>query len=434
MKSILRNIVIAIITWEARTVLRKYKPRIIAVTGSVGKTSTKDAIYAALQNSFFIRKSQKSFNSEFGMPLTILGCDSGWNNPLAWIRNIFEGLALILFKNHYPRWLVLEVGTDRPGDIQSVAQWLQPDVVVITALPDVPVHVESFSSPEEVVIEKKALAKALKTEGTLILGGDDKSVLVLKKEFSDRTIQTYGVELYNDVVASHIAITYKDGKPQGMEFRVDEKKGSSIPVTILKRLGQQQVYPVLAAFAVARALGVDSLTAVKGLEDELGPKGRMRILDGYNNSTIIDDTYNSSPIALRAALATLKKLEAKGKKIAVLGDMLELGRYSAEAHRKAGIQAAGIADVLVTVGVRAKGIAEAAREVGFDPVCIQEFDTGESHEAGRMVRAMLEEGDIVLAKGSQSGIRLEQAVKEMLKEPQKAHELLVRQNKEWLER
>lgn len=431
-KSILRYIVVFIITWEANLVIRKYKPQIIAITGSVGKTGAKDTIYAALENSFFVRKSDKSFNSEIGVPLTILGCETGWNNPVKWITNIFEGLALILLRNHYPKWLILEVGTDKPGDIKSLTKWLKPDITVITALPDVPVHVENFRDPQDVAREKRYLAEALKEEGVLILGGDDKRTASLKKDFLKNQTIMYGIEAHNDVVGSHTSIMYdQDGKPLGMQFKVDEK-GSSIPIQILGKLGQQQVYPTLVAFAVARAIGVPSLTVAKALGSKVISRGRMCILEGYNDTTIIDDSYNSSPAAVRAALSTLKKIEVSGKKIAVLGDMLELGRFSADAHKKVGVQVTDIADVLITVGVRAKGIAAAARESGFNIECIQEFDTGEAKEAGRVVRAMLEPNDVVLVKGSQTGIRLEQAIKEMLKEPSRAKELLVRQEEAWL--
>lgn len=122
--------------------VRKYKPRIVAVTGSVGKTSTKDAIFAVLADNQHVRKSDKSFNSEIGLPLTILGCPNAWNNPLRWLQNIFDGFLLLVLPSRYPAWLVLEVGADRPGDISGVAKWLPVDVAVITRLPEVPVHVE----------------------------------------------------------------------------------------------------------------------------------------------------------------------------------------------------------------------------------------------------------------------------------------------------
>lgn len=431
MKQWLRLVVVKILTWEAQAVLRKYRPRIIAVTGSVGKTSTKDAIYSALESFAFVRKSEKSFNSEIGVPLTILGCDTGWSNPIKWLQNIIEGLALLFLVNHYPKWLVLEVGADKPGDIKKVAQWLKPNIVVITALPDVPVHVENFPNPKDVAREKRSLAEHIQTDGTLILNGDDKRVATLATQFPAITTVLYGVEPHNDIVASHISIVYeRPGHPIGMQFRVNEK-GSSIPLIMHGRLGQQQIYSVLAAFAVARAVGAGPLAIAKVQEKEQGPRARMRVLEGYNDTTIIDDSYNSSPVALRAALSTVKKIETPGRKIAVLGDMLELGRFSSEAHKKAGIQAAGIVDVLVTVGVRAQGIAEAAREAGLDAEKILSFDSGEAKEAGVAVRDMLEPNDVVLLKGSQSGIRLEKAVRELLKEPHKAKEILVRQEDAW---
>src|SRR3989344_3802688 len=129
MKLFLKQILISILKLEAKLVLKKYKPKIVAITGSVGKTSTKDAVYAALSKFYFVRKSEKSFNSEIGLPLTILGVPNGWSNIFLWIKNIIHGLELILTREDYPEWLVLEIGADKPGDIKSVAKWLYADVV-----------------------------------------------------------------------------------------------------------------------------------------------------------------------------------------------------------------------------------------------------------------------------------------------------------------
>jgi len=322
--------------------------------------------------------------------------------------------------------------TDRPGDIQEITSWLKPDIVVITTLPEVPVHVENFASQNDIILEKKALANALKKDGTLILDGDDKITKKLKKEFSDYNVILFGVEPHNDIYASHTSFLYNQaGHPIGVNLHVEEE-GSCIPIRILGRIGNQQIYPVLSAFAVAKALGMGPIAISKALEKESGPNGRMKILDGYNGSTIIDDSYNSSPTALRAAISALKKIKAKGKKIAVLGDMLQLGKFSTDAHKKAGVQVAGVADVLITVGIRAKEIASSAREAGFNVECIREFDFGESREAGLITRAMLEKDDVVLVKGSQNDIRLEKAIKEILEKPQDAKKLLVRQEDEWL--
>src|SRR3989344_3018306 len=146
MKIFLKSIVVSILTWQARAVLRKYKPKIVAVTGSVGKTSAKTAIAAAC-SSRFVRASLRSYNSELGVPLTILGETSGFNNPFRWLAVIFSGIGQVLFNNPYPEILVLEVGADRPGDIKKIAEWLKPDVAVMTALGTTPAHVE-FRSEE----------------------------------------------------------------------------------------------------------------------------------------------------------------------------------------------------------------------------------------------------------------------------------------------
>src|SRR3989344_4968803 len=162
MKQFLKKIIIVLIQWEAILVLKKYKPQIIAVTGSVGKTSTKDAIFTVLSSKFFVRKSEKSFNSDVGVPLTILGCKNAWNNPFLWAKNLLEGFALLILKNHYPKWLVLEVGADRPGDIRKLARWLNPGGGGKTAPPRGPGPRQFFYSPGGGARKKKKPRKTLK--------------------------------------------------------------------------------------------------------------------------------------------------------------------------------------------------------------------------------------------------------------------------------
>src|SRR3989344_4193349 len=165
-KKFLRSIVVIILTIEARLVLRKYKPRIIAVTGNLGKTSTKDAIYLALVGHLNIRQSEKSFNSEIGVPLSILDCPNVWGSVRGWLSNFLHGLGLILFREPYPEWLVLEVGADRIGDIKKLARWLKPEIVVFTGVPTIPVHIEFFPTRESLVQEKRVLLSSVKIGGT----------------------------------------------------------------------------------------------------------------------------------------------------------------------------------------------------------------------------------------------------------------------------
>ena len=125
---LIKKILVGILTIEARLILWRYRPKIIAVTGSVGKTTTKDAIYAAICASLHVRKNAKSYNGDIGVPLTILGCDNPWSDPFKWIAVYVTGLWRCIVPQTYPQWLVLEVGADRPGDIRSVARWLKPDI------------------------------------------------------------------------------------------------------------------------------------------------------------------------------------------------------------------------------------------------------------------------------------------------------------------
>jgi UDP-N-acetylmuramoyl-tripeptide--D-alanyl-D-alanine ligase len=425
MKAVIKSIVVSILTWEAKLVLKKYNPKIVAVTGSVGKTSTKDAIFTVLSHFFFTRKSQKSFNSELGVPLTILACPTGWNNPFVWLKNIYEGLALILLPNHYPKWLVLEIGADRPGDIEKITKWLKPDVVVITRISKVPVHVEFFPSPEDIIREKSFLVSALKRDGVLILNGDDEDVRGFGA-LIEATTFFYGLK-NADVFASNYQILYENEKPIGISFDVVDQDKSE-KVLILGGLGLQQVYPALAGFAVGLSLGFDLKKIAEGFKKHRAPSGRMKIIDGVKNTTIIDDTYNSSPIALNEALNTLKIIKTKGRKIAVLGDMLELGAYSLEEHRKAGEHVAKVAKILITVGIRSRAIAESALNNGMPESNIFQFDN--SRQAGIELQGMLHGGDVVLIKGSQ-GVRMEKTVEEVMANPSEKDKLLVRQESEW---
>jgi UDP-N-acetylmuramyl pentapeptide synthase len=431
MKNIFKKIISKLIQIEATLILKKYKPKIVAVTGSVGKTSTKDAVYTVISKAFHTRKSEKSFNSDIGVPLTVLGCNNAWSNPIKWLQNLWSGLMLILFKHTYPEWLVLEVGADRPGDIEGICKWLKPDITVITKFAEVPVHIEYFKSRDHVIAEKGYLAQALKHDGTLILNSDDADVVAFKNKTKNKVL-TYGLLGDTEVRATNYDVYYSEdsGEPFGITFKV-EYMGNCLPVKILGSLGTNNIYSALAALSVGIALGLNLVESAENLNKLTPPKGRMNIIKGIKNTTIIDDTYNSSPVALTSALETLKNMKVRGRRIAVLGDMLELGKHTSDAHKKAGEQAASSCDLLVTVGIRSRVLAETAIDFHLDADSVLQFDT--SLEAGNYLQNILKANDVILVKGSQS-TRMEKAVKEIMAEPEKAYDLLVRQEKEWLER
>ena len=302
MKNILKKIVTYILQIESRLIILKYKPKIIAITGSVGKTSTKDAVYAVISSISYVRKSEKSYNSEIGLPLTILGCSNGWNNPFVWFINIFKGLWLFLFPHQYPKWLVLEVGVGHPDDMRRTASWLKTDVVIITAIGETPSHIEFFISRKHLIEEKSKLIKTLKQDGLLILNADDEDVFAMRTKTKSHTL-TYGFKEGADILGSGDSIFYDDnglsavaGVPKGVIFRVDEN-GVSLPVVIEGVFGRNHVYASLAALALSSGLKLNMLNAVNTLKNYDVPQGRMRLLKGINDSFIIDDTYNSSPFA-----------------------------------------------------------------------------------------------------------------------------------------
>jgi len=431
MKNIFKKIISTIIQLEARVIIKKYNPKIIAVTGSVGKTSTKDAIFAVISKSFYTRKSEKSFNSDIGVPLTILGCNNAWSNPLKWLQNIGQGLNLIIFKKSFPEWLVLEVGADRPGDIKNMAKWLKPNIVVVTKFAKVPVHIEYFKSKEEVVAEKGNLVDALKHDGILILNSDDADVFAFKNKTQNKII-TYGLMGDAEMRATNYSVFYREetGEPFGINFKV-EYANNSLPIQLVGTLGMNNIYSSLAALAVGTSLGLNLVESIENLTRYITPRGRMSLIKGIKKSVIIDDTYNSSPVALNSALETLKGLRTKNRKIAVLGDMMELGRHTMEAHREAGVLASSTCDILVTVGLRSRTLAESAIDAGLDEDSVLQFDN--SVEAGKYLKGIIKEGDIILVKGSQS-TRMEKIVKEIMAVPEQAVDLLVRQDEEWQKR
>ncbi|MDP6387682.1 MAG: Mur ligase family protein [Candidatus Pacebacteria bacterium] len=427
MKQIFKKIIIFILTLEARIVLKKYNPRIVAITGNIGKTISKDAVYTVLSSAFFVRKSQMSFNSEIGIPLTILGLPNAWSDFFLWMQNIIDALKLIVLKNHYPKWLVLEVGADRPGDIKSISRWLKPDVVVMTHLPDVPVHIEFFDSAQDVIEEKSHLVKALKDDGAFIVNADEKKTLALKSLVGERKVYAYGNSPGSSIIGSNYNILYKERFPSGISFRVDYNS-VSVPVEIEGVLGKQHIYPILSALAAGVSQGLNIASMGQALEKHETPAGRMKLIEGINDSLIIDDSYNSSPVALKEALNTFKSINSSGKKIAVLGDMMELGSHSVESHINAGKLAAEAADILITVGIRAKYIAQGAMENKMKKKEIFQFN--DSKSAGEKLAAILNDGDITLIKGSQS-VRMERIVEKVMAYPEKKYRLLVRQGEEW---
>lgn len=427
MKKILKVLIGFFLGLLARAVVRRYRPKVVMVTGSVGKTSTKDAVATVLMSRFLVRKSEKSFNSEFGVPFTILGVENPWHNPLSWGAVVKRAVALLFLPNHYPNLLVLEVGSGQPGDLAHILNIVTPDAVVITCLPEIPVHVEAYASPDAVREEEFSPAYALAAGAPLIVPADDTYTL----EHAVRTparIFSYGESEEALVKLDERGFFEMDTRVQGMQARVTVTDlpgltGGTGAVVVKGSVGLAQLLPAAAAIATGLAFEISLTDALAALATYEPPPGRGRLFEGKNGSLVVDDSYNASPAAVEQALHTLKVFPHAKRRIAVLGDMLELGRYSVTEHQRIAGVAHQCADVVVAVGIRARAFTVAP------PHGVEVFQYDNARTAAEALPAFIQSGDVVLVKGSQS-IRLERVVEALLADPFDTPRL-VRQERVW---
>lgn len=429
MRSIFKKVVVKILYWEARAVLAKFKPKIVAVTGSVGKSSTKEAIAVVLATKYRVRKSPKSYNSSLGVPLTILGLSTAWRSPTGWGMTIVRGF-LAYFQKDYPEVLVLETGVDRPGDMDVILSIIEPLVSVVTAIGEIPVHVEFFSGPKEIAFEKGKLARRTSSTGMVLLNADDEAVYDMRNEAHGKIV-TFGFGKGAEIrVSQYALVTQKNVLgmeiPAGIRCKIDFQ-GSTVPLRMVGALGKQQLYIASAAIGVGSYFGINPLSAAQAFEEYHPLSGRLRIVEGIKNSILLDDSYNASPMAMHAALDTLRDVPAR-RRIAALADMLEIGKFTIQAHQAMGELVADFVDILITVGPRAKFIAREAIERGMKRDQVHEL--GSAAEAGKLLQDILQPGDVVLVKGSQS-MRMERAVEEIMAHPELKKDILVRQEEYW---
>lgn len=418
-----------ILYFLAKLVLKKYKPEVIGITGSMGKTSTKEAIFAVLSSQFRVRQNLKNYNNEIGVPLSILGVESGYKSIFKWLEVFLKSLKLILFSDpNYPRILILEMGADHPGDIKYLTDLVPLKVGVVAGIG--PAHLEFFESIDKIVKEKRLIVSRLEPDGHAVLNRDDKEVYGMRDKTRAKVL-TYGFDEEAGVRALEEGVIGEGVKIEGINFKLSYE-GSTVPVFIPGVLGRQHIYAALGGAAIGIIYGLNLVEIAESLKNYKAPKGRMNLVPGIKNTLIIDDTYNASPIPTERALEVLQsvKLPETNQKFAVLGDMLELGGFSEEGHRQVGrvVAKSGI-DYLITVGEKSRDITRGALESGMAEDKVFNFSTPE--EAGKFVQNKMKQGDVVLVKGSQ-GMRMEKVVKELMAEPLMACQLLVRQDKEWV--
>lgn len=412
MKSFFLNLLRSTLRNLARATIWRYRPGIIGVTGTVGKTSTKLAITAVLEKGRRVRASSGNLNNDLGLPLTILGDwpaeelklisreqpagTARMQKLFFWLKVIFGSLWHIAFKaQNYPEILILEYGADRPGDIKYLLKIARPNISIITAVGDIPVHVEFYGGPIEVAREKGRLIEYLPVAGFAILNYDDDTVMNLAQRTRGR-IMTFGFNKGAEIKVSRLENRMDGERPIGISFKL-EYKGSFVPVRLNDVFGRAHAYAAAAAACVGIIFGMNLVVISEALADYAPAESRMKLLPGIKRTFVIDDSYNASPLSMRAALDTLHDLPAK-RKVAVLGDMLEIGKYTIEAHEAVGKIVAESANILVAIGPRAKFIAETARAAGMKKNSVYTFDTAD--EARKPVQELMKQGDLVLVKAS----------------------------------
>ena len=417
-----RTMLERLLRWCAVLVLKKYHPIIVGVTGSVGKSSTKEAIALVLAAQYIIRKSEGNYNNEIGIPLTILGERSPGHSIVGWTRVVMRSLALFLLPYRYPEVLVLEMAVDRPGDMRYLLSFIPVDVGVITRIGES--HLEHFKTVGAIAREKGLLVTHLAESGFAILNADDGRVISLREKVKAK-VMTYSLSGEATVSGAHYGFDERTGV--GCSFKM-QYAGTSIPVRLPHIVGEHLIASVLAAAAVGVALKINPVSIVEALESFESLPGRMSLIAGRHGTLLLDDSYNASPDSVRAALMTLSKMRVS-RKVLVLGDMLDLGPSTDMFHTALTDQicSMGLSGVFL-LGEKARLLRKTLVASGFSQDRIFVFDHPDA--VGASLAEFLREGDAVLIKGSR-GMRMEKVVECAMEHPEDASKLLCCQSSEW---
>jgi UDP-N-acetylmuramoyl-tripeptide--D-alanyl-D-alanine ligase len=357
---------------------RKRLPvRVVGITGSVGKTTTKELVASVLEKRYCTFKSEGNLNNEIGLPLMLLKLTEAHERA------------------------VLEMGFYQPGEIKFLCDLARPHVGVVTNI--YPVHLERAGSLENIARGKGELVEALPAgpEGTAILNYDDPLVRAMRTQTRARVF-TYGLDPEADLWADEIESDGLEGIHFELHYR-HERLHLRVPL-----LGRHSAHTALRAAAVGLVEDLTWQEIVEGLQSLGAAQIRLAAVTGPGGSLLLDDTYNASPESVIAALNLLHELE--GRHVAVLGDMLELGAFEEAGHRMVGRRAREVADLLITVGPRARLIADEARQSGLPAAAVVELPDGPA--ALVYLRRHIGAGDVVLLKGSRA-VRLDRVVAEL---------------------
>lgn len=414
MQKFAKKIVVSVLGWQVRRLYKKNDFKVVAVAGSLGKTSTKLAIAQVLGAKYKVRHQGGNYNNIVTVPLIFFGQDlPSLFNPFAWLAVFWRNERQLRKKYPYDA-IVVEVGTDGPGQIKKYGKYLKADIGVLTAIASE--HMEFFDDLDAVAVEESQIANLSEK---LIVNSDFVEPKYLRK--IKKPTSTYAIKAVANIRLKNVNF---DGFLS--DFDVLENDALLLRAQH-EAVAEPRLYAVAAAVAVAREFGMTPNEIKAGLDNLKPVAGRMQKLAGINGSVVIDDTYNASPPAMKAALDTLYRLDAP-QKIAILGNMNELGSYSQAAHEEIGSYCdPKKLDLVITLGPDAnKYLAPAAEAKGCS---VQQFDN--PYLAGDYLKQRIKKGALILVKGSQNRVFAEEVVKLILVNPKDANKL-VRQSDAWL--
>ncbi|MEK9165792.1 MAG: UDP-N-acetylmuramoyl-tripeptide--D-alanyl-D-alanine ligase [Patescibacteria group bacterium] len=406
----LRSFLKSTLRWLSAIILKKYRPDIIAITGSVGKTSAKEAVFQVLSQKFATWRTDKNYGTEFGVPAAIIGADvpAPGQSMFRWFFVLLKAVRLIIVKSKkYPQILVLEMAADKPGDIKYFMSFIKPKISIITSISQV--HLEKFAKFSQIISEKRQIIECLPPEGYAVLNFDDENVKKMAGKTRAR-ILAYGLNNQEAAIrAQDVKVILKDNQI-GLYFKL-LYKDTATPVFAPNISAAHQIYSLLAAATCASIYKLTILEIAQGLEKFQSLPGRFTVKKGQNNTWLIDDSYNAAPVSVCAALQSLLDFPTGKRRIAVLGDMLELGSFEDKGHRCVGECAARQnIDLLLTYGERAKMIGESAEEAGMSKSRVQHFE--DQNKLIDYLRDVVRTDDVVLVKGSH-GMKMKEVVNKL---------------------
>lgn len=348
----------------------KFKTFNICITGSNGKTTTKEIIAHILSQEFPLLKTSGNYNNEIGIPLTLLQ----------------------LNKSH--KLLVAEMGMRGLGEIKTLTNFIPPDFAVITNIGEA--HIGLLGSRDNIFKAKSELLQSLDKDGKAIINRDDPYFFKMLEIVKDKKVYTFGIENRSDIMARNIRMVSDKGIRFTLEVQNDKSREIYFPL-----LGRYNIYNALAAVAVAFALGIELDLIERGLSSFKPLDLHMQLSNFYNDIKILNDSYNASPLSVKSALETLAEVAQNNRKIAILGDMLELGERTDFYHREIGKEVAKLSiDILITVGQGGKIIAQSSKEEGMAEERVFSFEKNEKINLAKKLLNLIKPGNFVLLKGS----------------------------------